>query len=421
MRELPSGWTRVALTDLVESATDGPFGSNLKTEHYVEVPGVRVVRLQNIGSGTFDDSDHAYVSERHARVLSRHEVRGGDLLVASLGDENHPVARACTYPSHLPPGIVKADCFRIRVKHELVLAPFMQLVLNSYSGRKGLAGRFQGVTRDRINLTSLLGWTITIPPIKVQRRIADIIGALDFRISSVDLVINKQLKALDGLTSALLAEDAAVVDPVRLGDALIDIEAGWSPLCEEIPPPPGKWGVLKVSAVTSGAYVPSESKILLPGMRPRPELEVHPGDLILCRANGVKSLVGVAALVRDTPSKLMLSDKLMRLVVDRSVVNNAYLELALASADVRRQIDAATSGSSGQNNISQGFVRALRVRFPSLSRQGRVVACNEAGRSVVNALKAERGKLLTLKQGLMENLLTGRVRVPEAEAALEDL
>jgi type I restriction enzyme, S subunit len=63
---IPRAWEIRTLNEIVASAVDGPFGSNLKTEHYVNEPGVRVVRLQNIDSGRFDESDKAFVSEDHA-------------------------------------------------------------------------------------------------------------------------------------------------------------------------------------------------------------------------------------------------------------------------------------------------------------------------------------------------------------------
>lgn len=54
--ELPEGWVWASIEQLSahepRSITDGPFGSNLKTEHYRE-QGVRVIRLQNIGDGIF--------------------------------------------------------------------------------------------------------------------------------------------------------------------------------------------------------------------------------------------------------------------------------------------------------------------------------------------------------------------------------
>ena len=106
-------WPRAALEDLAggpDAFADGPFGSHLKTEHY-RPSGVRVIRLQNIGRGTFLDSDRVYVSLDHFAGLERHSVRGGDVVVAALGSGARPAGRACVVPEHLAPALVKADCF----------------------------------------------------------------------------------------------------------------------------------------------------------------------------------------------------------------------------------------------------------------------------------------------------------------------
>tara|TARA_R110000796_G_C14560710_1_gene434810 strand:+ start:3088 stop:3939 length:852 start_codon:yes stop_codon:yes gene_type:complete len=66
---IPKEWKISAISSVLESVVDGPFGSNLKTEHYVEDPGVRVVRLQNVLKYEYNDSDRAYVSDRHAGTL----------------------------------------------------------------------------------------------------------------------------------------------------------------------------------------------------------------------------------------------------------------------------------------------------------------------------------------------------------------
>jgi len=123
---IPRCWSFVSIESVIESAVDGPFGTHLKTEHYVE-EGVRVVRLQNIGAGRFLSDDKAFVSKAHALSLRRHEVLPGDLVVASLGDENHPIARACCYPLDFEPGIVKADCFRLRADRSAADNRFLSL------------------------------------------------------------------------------------------------------------------------------------------------------------------------------------------------------------------------------------------------------------------------------------------------------
>jgi len=179
LRVIPKEWEIFTLGELAESAIDGPFGSNLKTEHYVTEPEVRVVRLQNIESGYFDDSDKAYVSYSHANRLKRYEIVSGDLLIASMGDDNHPIARACLFPSSAEPGIVKADCFRFRLKASLALNGYAMQVLNCPSTRGDIAQMGQGVTRDRVNLTSLKKVRIAVPPIVEQNVIVSILALED--------------------------------------------------------------------------------------------------------------------------------------------------------------------------------------------------------------------------------------------------
>ena len=59
MSDLPVGWNWATVGSVAESLVDGPFGSNLKTEHY-QSNGVRVIRLQNIADGQFNDQDKAH-------------------------------------------------------------------------------------------------------------------------------------------------------------------------------------------------------------------------------------------------------------------------------------------------------------------------------------------------------------------------
>lgn len=201
------------LGSVVRSAIDGPFGSNLKSEHYVDEPGVRVVRLQNVGAGKFLDGDRAYISSRHAASLSRHDVRGGDLVVASLGDERHPMGRACLYPTDLDAGIVKADCFRIRTDSDIALNSFVMRALNSRMVRKEIMGAAHGITRDRVNLANLLSVMIPLPPIVFQRRVVQILDDQDETIR----VAERELAKLHTLKQGLM--DDLLTGRVRVGSA----------------------------------------------------------------------------------------------------------------------------------------------------------------------------------------------------------
>lgn len=168
---IPTDWKVKNCSAVLDSIADGPFGSNLKTEHYVVDPGVRVVRLQNVAEYQYNDSDRAYVSDRHASYLVRNRVVGGDVLIAGLGEERYPVGRACTYPDNLPTAINKADCFRARCMAEIMLNKFFMLFLNSELARPQIRRYEQGVTRPRINTGNLKRLMVGVPHISEQAAI----------------------------------------------------------------------------------------------------------------------------------------------------------------------------------------------------------------------------------------------------------
>ena len=201
---VPNSWEIKRIGEITLSAIDGPFGSNIKTEHYVNEPGVRVVRLQNIGQGSFIDGDKVYISSTYADLLKRYEVLGGDLIIASLGDNNNPIARACLYPKNSSPGIVKADCFRFRFFNTKANAEYVMYALNCPTTRKDIPGIAQGVTRDRVNLTTIKKVRIPVPPIGEQEKICEILGANDERIQKEEQNMSKIKLQKKGLMHDLL-------------------------------------------------------------------------------------------------------------------------------------------------------------------------------------------------------------------------
>jgi type I restriction enzyme, S subunit len=168
---------RVRKVGDVASLRDGPFGSNLKTSHYVDA-GPRVIRLQNIGNGFFKN-ERAHISEEHFSHLAKHAVDAGDIVAASLGDD---APRACLVPSWLGPAIVKADCIRIRSSVD-VEPSFLMWALNSRSVHAQAAARIKGIGRPRLGLGGIRDLAVPVPPIEEQRRV---VADVERRLSVID-------------------------------------------------------------------------------------------------------------------------------------------------------------------------------------------------------------------------------------------
>lgn len=177
---LPGSWQSVRLGELCQSAIDGPFGSNLKSEHY-QPYGVRVIRLQNIGLGDFNNDDQAFISDDHFTGLRKYETQEGDLLVASLGDDKWPAGRCCRVPQSILPAIIKADCFRLRIDADKANPDFVKWYLNSSLARRAIDRGSHGQTRTRLNLANAKKIKIPLPPMNEQEKISELIQTVHER------------------------------------------------------------------------------------------------------------------------------------------------------------------------------------------------------------------------------------------------
>jgi type I restriction enzyme S subunit len=200
---LPDGWCWATVdqvaADEPHSITDGPFGSNLKTEHYT-VKGPRVIRLENVGEGEFIDL-RTHVSEQHYRRLQKHRVLSGDIVVSSLGTD---LPKACLVPQGIGDAMVKADCIRLAPDLVLSSGRYVMWALNAEPTRKRARDLIHGVGRPRIGLTLLRQIVIPLPPRSEQDRI----------VAKVDELLS------DGASTAQSAErNLAII--VRLRQAIL--------------------------------------------------------------------------------------------------------------------------------------------------------------------------------------------------------
>lgn len=157
---------------------------------------------------------------------------------------------------------------------------------------------------------------------------------------------------------------------VKLADVIADLENGWSPNCLSRPAKSDEWGVLKLGAVSFGMFNEMENKALPKHLKPRPELEVRSGQILISRAN-VTRLVGAISLVGVVRDKLMLCDKIFRVVpMEPAPVDPVFLTEVLRLPDLRRQIESKLTGTSPtMKNISKPALLGLTFPLPPLPEQ----------------------------------------------------
>jgi type I restriction enzyme S subunit len=161
--ELPEGWKQFTLQELVKDPksdiVDGPFGSNLKSEEYVE-KGIPVFKIQNIKAGVFKDKNLSYITNQKSEQLKRHTFQSGDLIITKLGD---PLGLCCIVPSKYTFGVIVADLMRMRVDQNKAIVKLLEYGINCSVVQNQFKEITKGTTRPRVNLTIVRSIKIKIP------------------------------------------------------------------------------------------------------------------------------------------------------------------------------------------------------------------------------------------------------------------
>lgn len=169
--DIPDNWEWVRLNDLSANVqypfADGPFGSNLKKEHYTDKKEVRIIQLSNIGERGWRDDNHRYTTFEHLKDIKRSEVDAGDIVIAKM----MPAGRAIVVPQHLEiKFVLSSDAVKF-VPNKLLHKDFLYFAINSSVFKSQVDAEVQGITRKRTSLTKLKKYILPIPPLEEQKRI----------------------------------------------------------------------------------------------------------------------------------------------------------------------------------------------------------------------------------------------------------
>lgn len=417
MTSLPAGWTWATLNDLQAdepgAITDGPFGSNLTSAHYTDA-GARVVRLQNIGDGVFNNAE-AFISTSHFESLKKHEVKTGDLLVASLGEG---LPRACLAPAMLGPAIVKADCIRVRLA-ESVEPRWVLYALQTPLVRKWAADQLHGVGRPRLGLKVIRALPVPLPPLEKQRRIVDLLedhlsrldAASSMVRSSADCLLQLRLGSLRRWRKASL--DACPEGPRLLGEVsetslgkMLDAKKSSGESTPYLRNINVRWGRIDTSDVFTVPLSDQE----------RAKFSLRQGDLLVCEGGEP----GRSAIWEsDQP---MTFQKALHRVRVRAGVDLQVPFLRLMIEEFVRSGRAADMFTGTTiKHLPQEKLRQIHVPVPPVHVQVRVLTEAQAIDSASARLDDEMRKLVRRSEALRRSLLVAAFsgRLTNAAPSLE--
>jgi type I restriction enzyme S subunit len=268
---------------------------------------------------------------------------------------------------------------------------------------------------------------VPLLPLPEQRRIAEILDAADEAVHQTERVIAK-LKALKaGLLHDLLTrgldEHGRLRDPQAHSEQFRDSLLGRIPREWDVRP------LVGLADVDRGkfAHRPRNTPVFYGGQHPF----IQTGDVTSADGGVLESYsqtlnergaaisrefpagtiaVTIAANIADTAIlgiPMYFPDSIVGIVV-RPPHDTRYVELCIRTAKWRLDAQAP---QSAQKNINLEILRPLLVAVPAPQEQKRIAAAYGAHEARIRAEEATLAKLRQVKRGLMDDLLTGRVRV----------
>ncbi|MHB1321833.1 MAG: restriction endonuclease subunit S [Acidithiobacillus ferrivorans] len=170
--------------------------------------------------------------------------------------------------------------------------------------------------------------------------------------------------------------------------------------------------ILKTSCVMSGVFIPQECKEIATKDIYRAKLNPKYDSIIISRMN-TPALVGECGYINCDYPKLFIPDRLWMTQHENGKINILWLSMILSFGPISRTIKESASGTSGSmKNISKQSFFVLKVPLPPLPEQTAIATTLSDVDALISSLDALISKKKQIKQGAMQELLSGKRRLP---------
>ncbi|WP_226758466.1 restriction endonuclease subunit S [Arthrobacter sp. SO3] len=364
--------------------------------------GVPIVRVKDVRNGTIDVSSPMRVDKEIAAKHSRTTLRGGELLLSLVGT----VGESAVAPDNLAGWNVARAIAVIRPTK--VSPRWLQLCFESMPVRSQILGVLNTTVQSTLNLADLKRLQMPVPPAEIRSGIEEVLGALDDKIAA-----NTKLAQ----TSATLTQ-AGFTDALREADDGAVLSEITGLLSRGVTP---KYSDGEDTVVVLNQKCIRDQRVNLDPARRTLISKVREDKLlmmddVLVNSTGQGTLGRVA---RWTHGDSVTVDSHITIVrFDQAKVDPVCAGMALLS--LQETIVEMGEGSTGQTELSRTELGKLRVRLPDRGRQA------ELGRRFTAMAEMERGHLrenqvlAATRDALLPQLMSGKLRVRDAEMVLED-
>ncbi|MED9091785.1 restriction endonuclease subunit S [Escherichia marmotae] len=314
----------------------------------------------------------------------------------------------------------------IVIRQPLIHEGFLAYFLQTQDFRDLLCSDVSGVggSLTRAQPKRVATYNVPIAPLPEQKIIAEKLDTLLAQVDSTKVRLEQIPQILKRFRQAVLG--AAVSgnlteawrrknnfnfdnwENLTLGHIVKKIEAGKNLKCIEIPPDNHQYGIIKISAVTWGEYDEEESKTLPDNSLFIESRRISVGDFLISRANTLE-LLGNPVIVKQVTKNLMLSDKVLRLVMED--YDKPWINIFLRSFYGRREIEFRSTGNQlSMRNIGQKALLEIPIPKPPIEEQAEIVRRVEQLFAYADAIEKQVNNALARVNNLTQSILAKAFR-----------
>lgn len=400
---IPEGWSTPPLGQLIHSVE---YGSSAKSRPSGKVP---VLRMGNLQDGGIDWRDLVFTNSE--AEIKKYFLRPGDVLF-NRTNTIELVGKTSIYKGECS-AIFAGYLIRINENKSLLDSRFLNYVLNAeFSKKYSLKILSVAIGQANINGNKLKTYPVPLPPtLAEQRAIAEALSDMDALIESLEQLLTKKRQVKKAAMQELLTGKRRLSGfsggwiKKSLGECLLaspdyGVNASAVPYLDRLP------AYIRITDITEdGRFAPAP--LVSVAHSSAEKYYLSEGDLVFARTG---ASVGKSYLYKAFNGALVFAGFLIRVRPDRAVLDPAFL-FYLVQTKAYWDWVKLMSMRSGQPGINGKEFSQFPLSIPSVMEQIAIssILSEMEGESI--AIETKLQKARHLKQGMMQELLTGRIRL----------
>ncbi len=404
---IPQEWEIKQIDDVAEEIF---LGLTSKVD-YVENGGFPLVRASDISKGKLSFESVKFISEeQHKKLTKLRKVEKGDVLISKSGTLGTCVIVECDTEFSIYESIIA-----VKIKSEIFFPKYLVQLLQDTKIQSNMLGARVGGAVGHLNLQTFRKLIISLPTLPEQQKIAEILSSVDDHIEKLDETISEYELLKKGMMKKLLTEGIGHTE-------FKETELGRIPK---------EWEVKRIEdvAITASGGTPSRAKeeYYINGSIPW----IKTGELKQKYIYKVEEFITEEA-VKNSSAKLIEKDSIIIAMYGATIGNLSITKIscttnqACCCIKTKDNMDSEylyyfllndkeniiSKGAGGaQPNISQQIVKNHLILMPSLPEQQEIASILSSVDERIDLYKSEKEDFVQVKKGLMEKLLTGKIRV----------